>query len=178
MAKKKKKTHESPRRSTRRWLAVGGLAVVLLIGLALIVLASADIAQAPDSATDTLGPLFLDPRLSITLAYPYRGENGMVSATIAPDDYMPDDIKSDFEATQGVQTCEVAYVTPGTIGHVQADCRVDDGYNVIGMAELLRLLANRYYFGIRLDLTLSDSTTRTVYLWDTDGQTWAVTPPD
>jgi hypothetical protein len=51
--------------------------------------------------------------------------------------------------------------------------------DVIEMAELLRLLANRQYFGITLDLTLDDGLTRTNYLWEDSATGWIVTglPP-
>jgi hypothetical protein len=119
----------------------------------------------------TVEPLFLDPRLAMTIAYPFVGPPGsLADATALPISELPSVLQSEFEATDQVEQCAAVLLTHGSLAAV---CQVNEGMDVIGMAELLRQLADRQWYGITLDLTLDDGLTRTNYVWD--GTAWATT---
>jgi len=145
-------------------LTTGG-AIILLSTLVVVWSVSAISPQSyltsVSGTPGTLDPMFYDPRLSLTLAYPFHGPPG--SATALPISYLADAVRQDFEETRGVRRCAAVQLTGESIA---AACEVDEGMDMPEMAELLRRLADRQYYGIGLDLTLDDGLTRTNYLWN------------
>jgi hypothetical protein len=152
-------------------VVIGLVGIITLLGLAAGPIYPAYGANSSGTPV-TIEPMFYDPRLSITLAYPFAGPPGsMPNPTALPGYLLPQIVIGDFQATQGVNDCTALLLGPGSLAAI---CHVDTRMNVITMAELLRLLANRQYYGLTLRLTLDDGLSRTLYLWQQ--HTWRSVP--
>lgn len=150
-------------------LALGG---ILSLTALMIVLITAIMAFEPaytQAEGLTVTPMFDDPRLSITIAYPNWGH-----PTELPYDMLPVTLEREFTQTQGVQECHLFLSAMVTI---MGSCTVDDGLNSVAMAELLRLLADRQVLHeVTLDLVLSDAQTSTRYVWGFWTVGWQIEP--
>lgn len=143
----------------------------LLLALMMIVLSAVGVVSyqliKPRPPLPTPTPSFLDPRLALEEAYPFRGRDNQYNPTALPLFTLPDVIEREFNLTGGVHTCQVDDQYQDAMGYVSltAICQVEVGLNRLEMAELLRRLADRQYWEIPLKLTLDDGQTRTTYQW-------------
>jgi hypothetical protein len=147
-----------------------GLTAILL-GM-IIALITTDLG-ASAFALATISPAFDDPRLSITLAYPFRGPDGFLNATAQSMEYFPQALQKDYIQTRGVQDCTLYLSSMTTI---IGSCTVDEGLNTVEMAELLRLLGERQYYNFTINLRLDDGITSTRYEWGFWRGGWEIAP--
>lgn len=154
-------------------LALAGILglTAILIGV-IIATITTDVGESA-SVLGTISPAFDDPRLSITLAYPFRGPDGFLSATAQSMENLPQALQNDFIQTRGVQDCTL-YLS--SITTIIGSCTVDEGLNTVEMAELLRLLGERQYYNFTIDLRLDDGITSTGYKWSFWVDGWEIAP--
>jgi hypothetical protein len=162
----------------------GMLAALLMIVLVIMLLDEPESASAPSS---TIRPLFDDPRLSVTIGYNPATRVVPAPGTTETPYPLAETIDAIFEETRGVQNCLVA-ADRERYGQIVAECRVERGYNVVEMAELLRLLGDHWYdpdrywwsngppVPVDMVLVLDDGQHRTLYEWDHTTSAWTLTP--